>query len=249
MATQKTNVLDDESTINKDDSKPICIREVNENLRRVDLDMELTRPLAQLNTNCQFKKKYYEWCIRREKAIEQANRQPKPILTKEEKRLRLNERAKKYRNNHKEKYREISRRYYMDNIKNNPERKEKLRIYQQKLRDKLKNNPEKLEEKKRKQREYYYKIKNNPEMYEKLLNYNLEKKKKYYSTEEGILNRRKTYKNYRERNREKINQNSKEYYYKNKDRILARQNAYNKNKSKNTMEVKQNEKTKMSILH
>jgi hypothetical protein len=45
-----------------EEDKPICIREVNENLRRVELGMELTRPLKQLNTNCEFKKKYEEWC-------------------------------------------------------------------------------------------------------------------------------------------------------------------------------------------
>ncbi len=43
--------------------KPICIRTVNENLRRVKLGMELTVPLRRLNTHCEFKKKYREWCI------------------------------------------------------------------------------------------------------------------------------------------------------------------------------------------
>jgi len=33
-----------------------------ENLRRVELGMELTRPLKQLNTHCEFKSKYEEWC-------------------------------------------------------------------------------------------------------------------------------------------------------------------------------------------
>ena len=46
----------------KTQDKPICIREVNENLRRIKLDMELTRPLKQLNTHCEFKEKYEEWC-------------------------------------------------------------------------------------------------------------------------------------------------------------------------------------------
>ena len=44
------------------EDKPICIIEVNENLRRVKLGMELTRPLKQLNSNCEFRKKYEEWC-------------------------------------------------------------------------------------------------------------------------------------------------------------------------------------------
>ncbi|MFW6129980.1 MAG: hypothetical protein ACOC56_02275, partial [Atribacterota bacterium] len=44
------------------DDKPICIKEVRENLNRVELGMELTRPLKQLNTHCEFRKKYEEWC-------------------------------------------------------------------------------------------------------------------------------------------------------------------------------------------
>ena len=44
--------------IKKYEEKPICIREVNDNLRRVKLGMELTRPLKQLNTHCEFRKKY-----------------------------------------------------------------------------------------------------------------------------------------------------------------------------------------------
>jgi hypothetical protein len=42
--------------------KPICIIEVNENLRRVRLGEELTRPLRELQLNCKFKQKYDEWC-------------------------------------------------------------------------------------------------------------------------------------------------------------------------------------------
>ena len=49
-----------------EDDKPICILEVNENLRRVELGMELTRPLRRLNKNCNFIKKYEEWCNIRE---------------------------------------------------------------------------------------------------------------------------------------------------------------------------------------
>ena len=44
------------------EEKPICIIEVNENLRRVELGIELTRPLRQLNKYCHFKEKYEEWC-------------------------------------------------------------------------------------------------------------------------------------------------------------------------------------------
>jgi len=40
----------------------ICIREVNENLRLIKLNEPLTRSLKELNCNCEFKKKYEEWC-------------------------------------------------------------------------------------------------------------------------------------------------------------------------------------------
>ncbi|MBD3252871.1 hypothetical protein GF386_04015 [Candidatus Pacearchaeota archaeon] len=47
------------------EEKTICIKEINENLRRVELGIELTRPLAQLNNHCKFKKEYDRWCDRR----------------------------------------------------------------------------------------------------------------------------------------------------------------------------------------
>jgi len=39
-------------------NKEICIREVNENIRRVFNDEPLTRPLRLLRNNCEFKKRY-----------------------------------------------------------------------------------------------------------------------------------------------------------------------------------------------
>lgn len=36
----------------------ICIREINENLKRVFNNQPLTRPLRTLNKNCEFRKKY-----------------------------------------------------------------------------------------------------------------------------------------------------------------------------------------------
>ena len=38
----------------------ICIREINENLRRIRMDEPLTKPLRELNESCEFKKKYDE---------------------------------------------------------------------------------------------------------------------------------------------------------------------------------------------
>jgi len=64
---------------NEFNDKPICIIEINENLRRVELGQELTRPLRQLNNNCEFKKKYDEWCnIREGKTLERREYQQKP---------------------------------------------------------------------------------------------------------------------------------------------------------------------------
>ena len=40
----------------------ICIKEVMKNLRMVEAGGELTMPLKQLNSNCEFKKKYELWC-------------------------------------------------------------------------------------------------------------------------------------------------------------------------------------------
>ena len=86
-----------EKFFNDDDSKPVCIREVNENLRRVQVGMELTRPLAQLNRNCEFNKKYYKWCKRQEgiehstenKILRENKKIKREKLRKEEKETRL----------------------------------------------------------------------------------------------------------------------------------------------------------------
>jgi len=39
---------------------PICVREVNENIRRVELGQPLTKPLKELNLVCKFRKKFDE---------------------------------------------------------------------------------------------------------------------------------------------------------------------------------------------
>ena len=41
---------------------PLCIREINENIRNVFEGKALTRPLATLNRNCEFKKRYNIAC-------------------------------------------------------------------------------------------------------------------------------------------------------------------------------------------
>jgi len=66
------------------ENKPICIREVNENIRRVETGQPLTRSLRVLNSFCEFRKKFNEFDRRfvglnkvdkaREKAYREANK-------------------------------------------------------------------------------------------------------------------------------------------------------------------------------
>jgi len=70
-----------------EDINPICIREVNENLTRIDLGMELTRPLRQLTRNCDFQRKYREHC----------NIKFGPTEEAKERMRKNNERTKRYR--------------------------------------------------------------------------------------------------------------------------------------------------------
>ncbi len=108
----------------------ICIREVNENLRRVELGQELTRPLKQLNTHCEFKKKYDEWCNIQEGLPEDTD--IKKIEAKEKKRKyhqkpEVKERMREYRQRPevKARMREHQRKYHQK-----PEVKERKREYQ-----------------------------------------------------------------------------------------------------------------------
>ena len=41
----------------------ICIREINENIRRVYAKEELTKPLKELNTSCKFREEYDKFCL------------------------------------------------------------------------------------------------------------------------------------------------------------------------------------------
>ncbi len=51
MENKKKKIIEKRDT-------PLCIREINENLKRVFNNQALTRPLATLNRNCEFKKRY-----------------------------------------------------------------------------------------------------------------------------------------------------------------------------------------------
>jgi len=99
------------------DNKPICIVEVNENLRRVRLGEELTRPLRQLNTHCEFRKKYNEMFD-----IWEAER--------------IKNELKEYREKNKDKIKE----YYEKN-------KDKIKEYREKNKDKIKEYREKNKDK------------------------------------------------------------------------------------------------------
>jgi len=90
-----------------DDDKPICIREINENLRRVKLGIELSRPLKQLNNFCDFKNKYKEWCDIEEKG----KREEKRMLSKEKKKARKKEYYQTYYQTHKQEIIEKQKKY------------------------------------------------------------------------------------------------------------------------------------------
>lgn len=108
----------------------ICIVEVNENLRRVKLGMELTRPLRQLNKNCHFKKKYDEmfniW--EADKINKERSDYLKEYKTKNKKKVKeynkkyrkiniekIRKFQKSWRENHKEKLREYMKNYRRNN--------------------------------------------------------------------------------------------------------------------------------------
>ena len=72
----------------------ICIKEVNENLKRVMNDQPLTRPLSQLRNNCNFVKLYNEYfdVINEDKIKERLKVSRKKYNQKPE----VKERLKKY---------------------------------------------------------------------------------------------------------------------------------------------------------
>jgi hypothetical protein len=123
-------------------NEQICIREVNENLRLIKLGEPLTRPLKELNCNCEFKKRYNEWCNI------QDGLEPETDIKKVEAKAKQRE----YYRTHPE-YKAKMREYY----RTHPEYKAKKREYQStpeykaKQREYYRTHPEY----KAKQREYY----------------------------------------------------------------------------------------------
>ena len=47
---------------NEGEDEIICIREINDNIKRVITNQPLTRPLKVLNRNCKFRKMYDAYC-------------------------------------------------------------------------------------------------------------------------------------------------------------------------------------------
>lgn len=87
----------------KENPNIICIREINENIRRIFNNQPLTRPLRTLNQSCGFRKRYeLAFDLKNEKRIE------------EEKNKRIREYKREYyqKPEVKKKMREYKREYY-----------------------------------------------------------------------------------------------------------------------------------------
>ena len=110
-------------------NKEICIREINENIRRVFNDEPLTRPLRVLRNNCEFKKRYdiafdlkynVRKCLFCRKEFKDVNEEgccsdkckEEYKLIHPERKEYNNLRAKEYRENNKEKIAEKRKKTY-----------------------------------------------------------------------------------------------------------------------------------------
>lgn len=79
---------------------PICIREINENIKRVFNNEALTRPLRTLNRNCQFKERYDIACDLKEGDLQKIKK--REYRERPGNRERERERHKKWREKNKE---------------------------------------------------------------------------------------------------------------------------------------------------
>ena len=120
-------------------NKEICIREINENIKRVFNDEPLTRPLRVLRNNCEFKKRYdlafdlkynVRKCLNCRKEFKDINEEgccstnckkeyrknhpKKKILTEQEKKDKIAEKGKEYRENNKDKIAERRKKRYVE---------------------------------------------------------------------------------------------------------------------------------------
>ena len=174
-------------------SKPICIREVNENLNRIKLGMELTRPLKQLNESCKFKEKYHEMCNIQDGLPEDIDIQSREYRQKPEVKASMREYLRKYRQ--KPEYKAKMREYYQK-----PEYKAKMRESQRKYQQKT--------EYKAKRREYQQKA----EVKAKKREYLREYLRKYYQKPEVKAKMRKYYQ--KPEVKAKMRESQRKYYQK-----------------------------------
>jgi hypothetical protein len=125
--------------------KPICIIEVNENLRRVRFGEPLTRPLRDLNKNCHFKEKYYSmFNLVNEDEIAEERRRKKREYDNSPKGKALRERwleknKNRIRRMHKIYYKKNKEKISARNKKYRRENREKIRL-QNRTRHRIKNN-------------------------------------------------------------------------------------------------------------
>jgi len=103
----------------------ICIREINQNIKNVIEGKPLTRPLAVLNKNCEFKKRYdiaFD-LINEEKIKEEIKAKKKEYNQRPEIKAKIKEYQKEYQKEYrkrpeiKAKIKEYRKKYYQRNKK------------------------------------------------------------------------------------------------------------------------------------
>jgi len=116
------------------DKKKICIREINENLKRIFEDKPLTRHLKDLNKDCEFKKKYVAYFnYKNEERIKNEIKEIQKRYSLKNK-DKFNTYCKRYYLNNKDKIKEIQKRY---RLKNKDKIKEIQKRYRLKNKDKF----------------------------------------------------------------------------------------------------------------
>jgi hypothetical protein len=106
---------------------PVCIIEVNENIRRVETGQPLTRSLLRLNKNCGFREKYekVDQIINPIKRCNQCGKELTHIgYCSESCRLKKNLKTVKYR--------EYRRKRYLERKKNAGKNKSEILLHEQK---------------------------------------------------------------------------------------------------------------------
>ena len=125
--------------------REICTKQINENLKLIEQGKPLNLPLRRLNTNCEFKIRYEQWCNVQDGLPE--NYDVKKIRAREyRQRPEIKAKLKKYQKEYQQRFEvkakmkeyqqrpEIKVRYkeYHKQYRNKPEAKAKLKEHQQK---------------------------------------------------------------------------------------------------------------------